>query len=389
MDFPLEGDFFEDSVGNLYEVKGFAQPADSKIGFIRYLNSTSFSPVYLSLLSQYPSRSRLWDVSLNEITSDSPTNLYHKIYSIQSKFAVMKQFLPEREFIHPNYYFPLQHLADKEIKHHILPESFLNQVTKQSPDFSEHSEIEPLFQATMDFCDWIIEHSNIPKHAMGITGSLLLGMATPESDLDLIVYGFANSLKVREVLRDHFRDAPATDELRKYTLSEFKQLYQSRVDDSGVKFFDFLKYEHRKLHQGKFREYDYFLRFFEFPTREEYEQANVFDNTQIRNLGRIHFLAEIRNDQYWWTTPARVYPINIDIKKFQPSPEAEQLLHQYDLKPNMISHTFSLRGRFTENVRLLEQISCLGQLELVIPSQKPPFLQVSLGGNPKDFLVFQ
>ena len=56
-----------------------------------------------------------------------------------------------------------------------------------------------------------------------------------------------------------------------------------------------------------------------------------------------------------------------------------------DLKITDVYQIVSLRGRFTENVRLLERFQAYGSLELVIPNKNESFLQISLGASSEDY----
>ena len=48
---------------------------------------------------------------------------------------------------------------------------------------------------------------------------------------------------------------------RKYNLDEYRSHYGWRVGGSNIPFEDFLRSEQRKLHQGKFFNHDFFIRY--------------------------------------------------------------------------------------------------------------------------------
>ena len=166
-----------------------------------------------------------------------------------------------------------------------------------------------------------------------------------------------------------------------------KALYHARKDNSGISFIEFLKYAVRKLDQGKFRGKDFFIRFFENDDRDIYCKNNTFAHQKLLNLGKIKISGEVRGDQHWWMTPAWVEIGNIQIEdKSELCPNYSELLTQYDLHLPSIWRTFTLRGRFIENIRLLEHFTGYGTLELIVPEKEPPYLQIAFGATATDYL---
>jgi predicted nucleotidyltransferase len=107
-------------------------------------------------------------------------------------------------------------------------------------------------------------------------------------------------------------------------------------------------------------------------------------------LGRISISGEVFNDEYWWTTPSRVQIADVSIQNSNMLiPDIHDLIKKYSLKITDVHQIISLRGRFTENVRLLERFYVSGSLELVIPIEKEPYMQISLGTSPEDYFYLQ
>ncbi|MHA1561153.1 MAG: hypothetical protein ACTSPA_03435, partial [Promethearchaeota archaeon] len=112
MNYPIEGDFIESKNGHIFEIKGFHQPQDHTVAFIRYA-PTSKSP---SLEIERRKRVNSSNCSLE---------YYKKIYPLNEKFQYIQEKHPEYLFSHPNYYFQLQAVRNSEIKEHFLPNKFL------------------------------------------------------------------------------------------------------------------------------------------------------------------------------------------------------------------------------------------------------------------------
>jgi len=373
MNYPIEGDFIESKSGHIFEIKGFHQPKDQTIAFIRY------APTIKPSSSEIERRNRLK-------RSKCSLEYYKKIYPLNEKFQYIQENHPEYLFSHPNYYFPLQAVPNSEIKEHYQPNIFL-QLLQKSEDFFPTSTI---LKDALDLCHYLSENSGVSSEYIGITGSLLVGLQNEESDLDLIVYGYENCIKIRKVIKENYQNQDDMHPLCAYSIEDYRELYKSRTKGSSISFQKFLQYELRKLHQGKFRDRDFFIRFLEYSNREEYKNENQFEIRKIKSLGRIGISGEIVNDEFWWTTPSRVHIADVSIENLNNLIlESRDLLENYHLKITDIYQIISLRGRFTENVRLLERFHVFGSLELVIPNKKGLFLQISLGTSPEDYFYFQ
>ena len=373
MKYPIEGDFIESRSGHIFEIKGFHQPQNQTIAFIRYA-STNKSP---SVESERRKRVNSSDCSLE---------YYKKIYPLNEKFQYIQEKHPEYLFSHPNYYFQLQAVRNSEIKEHFLPNKFL-QILHNSKEMLPSSSV---LKDALDLCNYLSKKSGVPYEYIGITGSLLVGLQNEESDIDLIVYGYENSIKIRKVIKENFQKQDEKHTLHAYSIEDYRDLYKSRANGSSISFHKFLQYEVRKLHQGKFRTRDFFIRYLEHSNRDDYKKKNQFENRKIKNLGRIVISGEVVNDEYWWTTPSRVQIANVAIQKSKMLiPDVHDLLRIKNLKITDIYQIISLRGRFTENARLLERFHVSGSLELVIPNGKDPYMQISLGTSPKDYFFLQ
>jgi len=373
MNYPIEGDFIESKSGHIFEIKGFHQPQDQTIAFIRYA-PTGKSP---SLEIERRKRINSLNCSLE---------YYKKIYPLNEKFQYIQENHPEYLLSHPNYYFQLQAVRNSEIKEHFLPNKFL-QILHNSKEILPSSSV---LKDALDLCLYLSKSSGVSNEYIGITGSLLVGLQNEESDIDLIVYGYENSIKIRKVIKDNYQNQDENHPLRAYSIKNYRNLYKTRAKGSNISFQTFLQYEIRKLHQGKFRNRDFFIRFLEHSNRNEYKNENQFENRKIKTLGRIGISGEVVNDEYWWTTPSCVIIADVTIENAKDLiPDSLDLLNQYSLKITDIYQIISLRGRYTENVRLLERFHVSGSLELVIPNEKDPYMQISLGTSPEDYFYLQ
>ena len=82
----------------------------------------------------------------------------------------------------------------------------------------------------------------------------MIGLNKENSDIDLIIYGTQVGINFQKKLENIFLNSKFC---RRYTFDEFKLHYKWRAKGSQIEFGDFLKYEKRKLHQGKFHDIDF------------------------------------------------------------------------------------------------------------------------------------
>jgi uncharacterized protein len=377
--YPIEGDFITFQNNWEFEIKDFHQPRDKTVAYLRY-----FSEKFENAKGRTKNQTNINDsASEKSDPAEKYEHKYTKIYEIKDRFKFLKNNYPSLIFKHPNYYFDMQAVSNDSIAHHYRPEVFLNDLLCSKREIKN-----PILLKAVEFCKFLSEGSDVSLSYFGITGSLLLNLSTSSSDIDIIVYGFGNSLKVRETLRKVFELQNEDSELLKYNLKEFKELYKFRAKGSPISFYEFLNVEIRKLHQGKYKNIDYFIRFLEHENRESYKELNQFNTRKIINLGRITVNGQVHGDQYWWTTPARVKITDIYIKKFVPhSSLSKTILEDYNLKLTDIVQTFTLRGRFIENVRLLEFFEANGTLELIVSQKNRPYLQLNFALDPSDYFI--
>ncbi len=107
-----------------------------------------------------------------------------KGYERVLKYYGVKRLLasPQRFEYEPCYgvTYPVLYLS--EVKTHIKPEEGLEKVIRESPK-------EKVYEALVDF----IYTYEIDVKKAGITGSLLLGIAHKNSDVDLVIYGYKSA----------------------------------------------------------------------------------------------------------------------------------------------------------------------------------------------------
>ncbi|MCF2141272.1 MAG: hypothetical protein K9W44_14535 [Candidatus Lokiarchaeota archaeon] len=395
----LEGDFIELIDGSFFEVKGFQHPKGAVVALPRYIPQIKIKNIDKTKIK------KLFYPKFRIINS----NFFYKLKSLAAKFEILQLLYPHIPLSHQNRDFLIPQVSYSLIRKHYRPESMaLNDFRINSKEFTseeinqlinekninskKNAKSNDVLKDAIDFIHELCENTGLNQNHFGVTGSCLIGMNDEDSDIDLIIYGFDAGLRVRNYLSNLFREEKDkyNSRLRGYSIKELEKLYDLRVPAHHIPFHSFVHIELRKLHQGFFRNREFFIRYFEFENRESYAKINQFESQKIQTFGIIEVQAQVIGDEYWWITPCKVelgnvriiHPPNINSKK-------QQILDNFGIKLENIQQVFTLRGRFTENVRLLEKVRIRGNLELVIGSfpSTHVFLQIVVGNNAKDLLI--
>jgi predicted nucleotidyltransferase len=194
-----------------------------------------------------------------------------------------------------------------------------------------------------------------------------VGLHTPKSDIDLIVYGSESSTKVYNALTLLFRDQESN--VRPYDEHDLRALFDFRSTDTTVSFEDFVRTESRKVLQGKFREKDYFIRC----VKDWDEVTETYGSTMYQPLKDTKISGTVVDDSEVMFTPC-TYVVG-DVKPLINQPEQP------------LRHIVSFRGRFCEQARKGERIVAQGALERVKTQARKQYFRLVLGNKPSDFMI--
>lgn len=337
----IEGDYIETKRENLFfDVKGLLHPNDYIICFLRFFPDP------------------------NGLRIKNCIN-FRKIYNLEERYALLREKYPEFLFFSKELDLEVQGVKKKEIKKIYTPQNcFKKLLEKNKLSLSEtrSRELGELF----------LSQGNLSEGSIGITGSIMVGLNTEESDIDIIIYGTETSMKFQEILVKIFEKS---NNCRKYNIDEYKSHYNWRVGGSNIPFEDFLKSEQRKLHQGKYLENDFFIRYIKSPK----DWKGNFYDYQYKNFGRIKLKAHIIDSRDSIFTPCS-YKIN-PLKILESSNNSNKI----NIKD--ISEISSFRGRFCEHVRENETVLVEGKLEKVIFKKELEYFRVLLSDQIQDKMI--
>lgn len=329
-----EGFFIETKENLIFDVKGSIHPPNRIIAYLRY----------------FPKENG--DRKRNDRN-------YKKVYSLDERFSIISKTFPEYQFRDNNFGLILQGVPmDRILKIHDPVKFRLNLMRKNN--------ISGLKKHALDFTNILVDDLGINNDKIGITGSPMVNLAKPNSDIDIVIYGSKDIKKTRTGLEDLFHE---NKEIKKYTRKELKELYHFKSKDTNISWKEFIRIETRKMLQGKFRNIDFYIR----GVKDWNEMQYFYDDFQIKHLYDATISGIIQNANQSLYSPC-VYKIK-DVRILNP-----------DKNSTEITEIFSYRGRFCELLREGEEFQAHGTIEKVNLKSAESYYRLIIGGQKKDFL---
>jgi len=334
----IEGDYIETKKGNLYfDVKGLLHPDDKKIAFLRF----------------FP------DPKGDRVKNGKK---FSKIYDIDKRYSFLRENFPEYLFFSKELDIEIQGIKNEDIKKIYSPIEYLKELFNKT-------NLIPIEEHSLNLCELFIKEGAVHKDSIGITGSSMIGLNNQDSDIDLIIYGTEQSLEFQNRIKDIFS---TSKECRQYTFEEYKNHYYNRFNGSSITFVEFLKSEKKKLHQGQYKNIDFFIRYIKSPKDW---QGNFYDFL-YKNYGRIKLKAEIIDSTYSIFTPC-IYTIKV--KKIL----ERNIIVENDRKKNIVEVS-SFRGRYCEQAIQGDKVLIEGKLEKVTYKKSKEYYRILLTNQRQD-----
>jgi len=330
-----EGDLIETYDGNIFDVKGLVHPPDMIIAFIR------FTPDRTGERRKGNTR-------------------YKKVYPLNERYALLRQKFPQYLVFDPVFNQCLCEVPNEMVKKHYQPSTHLGRLLRKS-------DLDDLGKQTIDLAQLLHEKAGAKWSALGVSGSLLVGLHTAKSDIDLVVYGSQNCRKVYNALKLLVRDG--TSGVKLYNEQDLKALFDFRSKDTVMKFEDFVRTESRKILQGKFQGRDYFIRC----VKGWREVTETYSLIQYKPMGESMVSAVIADDSEMIFTPCSYQIENVHVLQGKSTQPLREIV--------------SFRGRFCEQARKGERIIARGMVERLKQAGKQKYFRLLLGNVPSDFMI--
>lgn len=335
-----EGDLVESKDGLFFDVKGLVQPPGRTVAFPRFV------------LDPFGKR-KFKDA------------VYKKIYAISDRYSFLKAHLPHYLVFDPVLGVLLSEVPDKDVRQHYRPAQYLQELRGR-----ETKELTVVESNALSFLQSLKANANVPWDALGVSGSLLVHLALPGSDIDPVVSGQKYGEKVYEALKSMMKDK--NNPTSPYSKKELRKLYSFRSQDTKMLFEDFLEVERRKILQGRFLQSDFYIRCI-----KDWNEINEqYGDVIYQSIGQARIKAVIKDDSEAIFTPCRYL---LDQVSFLQGSVREQV--------KALSEISSFRGRFCEQAEKGETVIAQGKVEKVSRRDGNTSFRIILGTKTSDFMV--
>jgi len=330
-----EGDLLETTDNVLFDVKGLVHPQNRVVAFIRYVPD--------------PNGDRERDAMR-----------YRKVYALSKRYALLRQDFPQYLVYDPVFNEHLCEVPVKAVKHHYQPTHGLR-------DLRYDDELDEVEKTALRFVELLKENAEVPWNKLGISGSILVKLHTPTSDVDPIVYGSENCYKFYSALRRMLEDGKSP--VKPYSLKELKKLFDFRSKDTVTSFEDFVRTDSRKVSQGKFMRRDYFIRF----VKDWNEVKGQYGTILYKPEGYAKIKAKVADDSEAIFTPCCYKIDNVEILE--------------GLRVEPIEEIVSFRGRFCEQAKSGEVVVAQGKVERLQGEGCREHFRLLLGNKVSDHMI--
>jgi len=330
-----EGDLIETKSNIVFDVKGLVHPPDRAVAFIRYVPD--------------PNGNRERD-----------GKHYSKYYALSKRYDLLKRKYPQYLVDDPVFNTLLCEVPTEDIKHHYQPVQGLH-------DLRNRNNIDEAETAALRFIEILKENSGAEWSKLGVSGSILVKLQEPSSDIDIVVYGFKTGYTVAETMKKMLADK--NNPIKAYDLDGLKELFDFRSKDTNVSFEDFVRTDSRKVSHGKFMNRHFYIRF----VKDQNEISEQYGDIIYKHEGNATIKATVVDDSESLFTPCTYKLANVqNIRGTKGAP---------------IQEIVSFRGRFCEHAKSGETVIAEGKVERVQQQGKDDHFRLLLGSKPADHMI--
>ncbi|MFQ6125611.1 MAG: hypothetical protein ACE5R6_13570 [Candidatus Heimdallarchaeota archaeon] len=332
--------------GLIFDVKGVIHPPDRVIAYLRYI------PDFLVEKNAFKERRKS----------------YIKVYMLEEREKELRRR-------YPWYLYPSKCLG---VTIQAVPHEQILQIHDPIEKFQKiaqsiSADLDPLSKYCLDLGQAICSEAKIPPMNMGVSGSVLVDLHTKHSDIDLVVYGSIEGRRVYDLMTKLYTQTARIEGLSFYRDLDLRKLYRFRSISTPISFNDFVRVETKKVLQGLYKGYDFYIRLVCKPE----DTGLNFGDQCFQDCGDVVLKARIANDSKRFFTPC-IYDIE-DVIILSPP--------QLNINIETIE---SFRGRFCDAARIGEQVRVQGKLEQITDQKTGrKWYRVLLGRDRRDFMVIE
>jgi predicted nucleotidyltransferase len=332
----IEGHYLETNEGLLFAVKGLVHPSDRFVAYLRY------AP----------------DPTKGERQKEG--RRYRRLYHFEEQEQLLRAEYAQYLAFDPIFQATLQSVPHQFVLHVYDPRTRLQELGQQERD--------PVEEDALAFASLLQREADIPSTGLGISGSVLISLHTPHSDLDMTVYGTQHCRAVQRALR-RLLAAKTNSEVTRLDQQGMEALYAQRVADTRMAFADFVRTEKDKVIQGQFRGRPYFIRFLKGPA----EVGESYGDYGYTPLGHAGITASVTDASEAIFTPCRYLLTAVCFIEGSPVKDVTEIV--------------SFRGRFCEQAQAGDAILAFGTLERVQAQNGNCWHRLLIGNQPEDTML--
>jgi len=327
----IEGFYFRLKDDTIFYVKGVIHPPGKVVGYPKYVPS--------------PNGDRV----------DERGVRYVKKEGLEDEILIVKQRYPQL-LVNDQYVGG----AVPEVPYDLIAEVY-DPVVKARRILLEEIEDEVVTDVKNMVID-IAENTNVKN--VGVSGSVLVGLHTLRSDIDIVIYGVNEGRKVYEYLKDVINKPNSP--YRRYSREDIYRLYSFRSLETPISIEELLKQERRRVLEGYFKGREYFMRLIKPPTANE-----MYGKVRYSTIGKATLKLKVVDASESIYTPCRYRVETIEF---------------LDGVKVYVDEVYSLRGRFNELAVEDDVIIVRGTIEKLMYSNGKVRFRLYLG-YPGDYLL--
>jgi len=306
--------------GFIFTVIGNLHPAERVIAYLKYV------PDELGKWGQGRSRYRRALATYN-------------VPSVMDSMRFLSEEAPQYVFESTVDGITLPAVPTDRIAAHLCPETRLLELQRAG----SRDELE---SKALRFAQLLSKEADVPTEFLGLTGSILASIHDPTfSDIDLVVYGLENALRVRTFLRK-LEDSPS-HEIRRLAGASREKWIAERLKSTPLTRRDVTSLLARKWNIGSFDGTDFSVH----AVHTEIEVRGRYGDEQYKSFGIIEATARIAGVKESMFMPAVFQVEHVDVKGTRTATTLDRIV--------------SYEGLYADVAAEGETISCRGKLERV------------------------
>lgn len=321
----IEGDYVETAEGLIFAVRGEVHPPGKVVAYPRYL--------------------RTW-------------RGVKGLHSLSDSLEVIYTHFPQYLFFDEHFMQNLSLVPIDRIARKYSARGYLRRPPRTGSD---------LERKTRTMAEELGKRMGTGMKCIGVSGSLLLGIESSTSDLDLLVYGRRNSRAAYQALRD----MRAEGLIGAISKAEAFAVMKHR-SDSPLGVEEWIDHESRKLLDGTFLETTYSVKLVPLHSRA----SGLYGKTRCLPMGMATLTGRVDDDSDTIYTPCSYLVSDVEVLRG-------------GAHASRVREVVSFRSRFSEQARKGERIRATGRIERVLREDGSERWRVVVGSFKGDVLKLE